>query len=103
MKPKRIDKIICPVCGTEYLPAEVYLPNELLGRPSDIERDITGKILSFCGKTLSPKETYTCDKCNSLFEVFAKVQFNTRLSHNVDFSTPYSGAVTKPKLFFDED
>lgn len=30
---KKLELIICPKCGREYLPAEIYYPNEFLGKP----------------------------------------------------------------------
>ena len=30
---KKIELIICPHCGTEYLPAEIYYPKHFFGNP----------------------------------------------------------------------
>ena len=30
---EKLEKIICPKCGREYLPAEIYYPNFFFGRP----------------------------------------------------------------------
>ena len=37
--------IKCPHCGCEYLPAEVFYPKYLLGKPFNIIRDEEGTIL----------------------------------------------------------
>ena len=49
MATKKVEKIVCPQCGMEYLPAEIYLPNYLLGKPTRIVRDENGKILDYDG------------------------------------------------------
>ena len=37
--------IKCPHCNAEYLPAEIYYPDEFLGRPTDINKiHNTGKL-----------------------------------------------------------
>ena len=46
---KKVEYIVCPKCGREYLPAEIYLPNSFLGRPHDIYRLTNGKVESFEG------------------------------------------------------
>ena len=75
MATKKVEKIVCPQCGMEYLPAEIYLPNYLLGKPTRIVRDENGKILDYDGIDIDTKEKYTCDKCHTTFKVNAKMQF----------------------------
>ena len=65
MGNKKIDKITCPYCGREYLPAEIFYPKSVLGNPYDIQRDYTGKILDYFDDTYDNTETYVCDVCNS--------------------------------------
>ena len=68
--------ITCPVCGAEYLPCEIYYPNQFLGRSIEIDK-IKGKIDSFSGTNMNLEETFTCDHCGSNFKVTAKVSFKT--------------------------
>ena len=100
MKPKQQRIIRCPQCGCEYLPAEIYLPNEFLGKPKRIVKDYLGKILGFDGETMNDKETYKCDKCDTTFEVIATTNFITR---PVGAATPhYTTKLQKVSLFLDE-
>lgn len=103
MRSKRFDIIKCPKCDREYLPAEIYLPNEFLGKPSHISRDYQGKILDHIGDSMNLKETYTCDECNTTFRVSAKVQFSTDIKESLDFSTEYSTKLNSSKLNLSED
>ena len=75
MENRKIIK--CPHCGTEYLAAELFLKNDLLGNPKDIERDVEGKIIFVDGPEECFTTRYTCDGCNKLFEVTASVEYNT--------------------------
>ena len=77
MKARKFETIACPHCGYEYLPAEIFIPNNFFGRPSLIERDASGKILSYETSSIDVFETYICDKCNHNFRVIAKIGFST--------------------------
>ena len=71
------DKLLpCPFCGKEYLPAEIYIPNYFFGRPTDIEKDVYGKVLDYMGTSMDKTEKFTCD-CGKIFSVTAKIFFNT--------------------------
>lgn len=69
--------IRCPHCGCEYLPGEIYLPNEFLGQPKDICRDEKGNVLLFKGNDMNTAETFYCYECNKSFAVNATVTFKT--------------------------
>ena len=56
----RKNTIGCPHWGCEYLPAEIYLPNDFLGRPGEIFKDENGVILGFQGTDMNTTETFTC-------------------------------------------
>jgi uncharacterized OB-fold protein len=30
---EKFEKIVCPKCGREYLPVEIYYPNSFFGKP----------------------------------------------------------------------
>lgn len=77
MENRKIIK--CPNCGAEYLAAELFLRNDLLGNPKDIERDVEGKILFVDGEPENFVTTYTCDGCNKMFKVTANVEYNAEL------------------------
>jgi DNA-directed RNA polymerase subunit RPC12/RpoP len=99
MKPKQLRVIKCPVCGYEYLPAEIYLPNEFLGKPRDIVRDINGKILGFSGVKMNDTESYRCDNCNTLFNVVFTTYFNSKEAVTPD---EHVTKLSKDKLFLRE-
>ena len=71
-------KIVCPICGEELLPAEVYIPDEFFGRPTEVIRDAAGKIEFFLGKPMGLEEEYVCDGCG------AKMRIKANLSFTVD-------------------
>ena len=100
MKPKQQRIIKCPYCDYEYLPAEIYMPNEFLGKPKNIVKDYAGKIIGFEGNTMNDREIYKCDKCDKTFEVVATTNF---VCHPVGGSAPhYSTSLSKSKLFMEE-
>ena len=78
MKPKQLRVIKCSQCGYEYLPAEIYLPNEFLGKPKSVMKDVNGKIIGFDGIKMNDTETYKCDNCDTLFEVVSTTYFTTK-------------------------
>lgn len=45
--PKQFVAIKCPHCGYEYLPAELFIADDLVGTPESngVVRDALGKIL----------------------------------------------------------
>ena len=94
--------IRCPHCGAEYLPAEIFYPNAFLGRPKNIEKDLSGKILNYMGLNMKPTETYECDFCNRKFTVNANVKFFAD-SKSKDFKSTYKTKIQKPNLFMKED
>jgi DNA-directed RNA polymerase subunit RPC12/RpoP len=86
MKPKQLRIIKCPTCGYEYLPAEIFMPNEFLGKPKNIVKDVYGKILGYEGIKMNDTETYKCDSCNTTFEVVSTTNF---VSKPIGEKTPH--------------
>jgi len=100
MKPKQLRVIKCPTCGYEYLPAEIYLPNDFLGKPYNIIRDSSGKIIGYDGNKMNDVETYLCDNCLSEFEVTSTTNF---VSKKIGVDTPYHETkLHTDKLFLSE-
>ena len=98
MKNPKLETIVCPCCGREYLPAEIYLPNSFLGKPSSIVKTRDGKIDVFTGKSMDLQETYVCDNCLKPFKISAKVQFRTEYLPEVDFDSAYTTSLKEEKL-----
>ena len=66
----QFSKIVCPVCGREYLPEEIFVPC----KPKNIVRD-NGKILGYTGDSFNLKETYKCDGCDATLRILGCVKF----------------------------
>lgn len=84
-----IDVIICPNCGREYLPVEIFLPSAFFGEPDVIKRDTEGKIIDCIGKRPDLKEKYVCDTCNRPFKIKATLSFETTADEESDFNEDY--------------
>lgn len=95
-------KIVCPSCGAEYLPQEIYIPNSFFGDIKHLEKDENGKITDFIGEPMDFKESYKCDFCSRKFYIMADVKFDTESNYNT-FETTYVTKISKPSLFMKED
>ena len=76
-------KIICPVCGQEFMPSEIYLPDYFLGRPTEIVKTTSGKIDFYFGQKMDPDEEYICDNCGAHLKIHANISFNV-IAENKD-------------------
>lgn len=90
---KQTESIIkCPCCGREYLPGEIFLPNYLVGQPTEVLRGLDGEILSHSGQEMDLEETYVCDGCKTKFKVKAEVSFTAEVVKDIfdedDFEVP---------------
>ena len=81
--------IKCPICGQEYLPAEIFLPEELLGKPKDIVKTTDGKIDFFLGERPTLETTYNCDNCFTTFKVRAKIAYDVFVEQKDNFDNTY--------------
>lgn len=87
--------IKCPVCGQEYMPAEIYLPEEFFGKPKNIVKDSSGQVKSFSGEDMNLDEEYICDQCNTKIKIHANVTFET--DFNEESNEEYVRKFNKPK------
>lgn len=101
MKAKQLRIIKCPNCGYEYLPAEIYYPNNFLGYPKNIVRDDNGKILGFDNHSMLDTETFICDNCNADFEVTSTTNFAVKLIGSE--TEHYVTKLTSERLFLEEN
>ena len=95
--------IECPYCHTQYLPAEIYVPNAFFGKPQYIERDYSGKIIDFAGESLDLDEKYFCDKCNTQFNIKARISFEVTKATKHNINEQYTIQLKKKQLILDED
>ena len=102
-KDKKKDTVIvCPHCGREYLPAEIFVPNAFFGHPVDIDR-ISGKIETYEGRSMDTKEEYRCDNCDAVFTVEAQVRFKVTEKVAKTFNETYVTPLYAKKLSLSED
>lgn len=78
MEKEKLVTIKCPHCGWEYLPCEIFYPDDMLGKVSDVMRDDNGKVLFFNGESLNLKEEFVCDNCGTTFTVEGIINFKTK-------------------------
>ena len=99
MKLRKTEVITCPHCGREYLPAEIYMPKDFFGKPSEIERDYQGKIMDFMGKSIDYTESFICDACDKKFFVSAQIRFTSSQDPINRFQEESKIMLKKPSLF----
>lgn len=90
--------IICPHCGCEYHPSEIFLPNYILGKPQEIQRDSFGKILLYGGIDQDLKEEFICENCDTAFKVTARLDFVVEEDKYKSFSEDYSTTIYKDRI-----
>jgi predicted nucleic-acid-binding Zn-ribbon protein len=95
--------IKCPRCGMEYLPAEIFMPDDFLGKPESILRDDNGHIEFHEGNSLGLDETYTCDKCGCVFDVHGDVSFTTSEHAEDKSKDDYVTVIHKDRINLKED
>lgn len=85
----REEKLIikCPYCGAEYIPSELYYPEDFLPNVKDMVKDENENIIAYTGNIMNLVEEYTCDKCGHTFKVIAEIKFKTEKcpQHDFDF------------------
>ena len=91
-------KIICPKCGCEYLPAEIYHAHDLLGRPQEIVRDKNRKIDFFTGTSMNLEEEFECIECETMFTVTAEITFASAYNKDTDFNEDYESVIYKNRM-----
>lgn len=69
--------IRCPYCGREYLPGEIYIPEDFVGQPTEIIKDDEGNVIGFEGEDMNTEETFVCEHCGKEFKIDASITFKT--------------------------
>ena len=107
------DFIICPCCGAQYLPCEIYVPTAFFGGwYINIDKDKNGRIIEddkpihdrhVLNNRMNVMEHYICDYCNTPFDIEAKVSFRCTVDDRHNFNKDYSVSLdNKPKILLDE-
>lgn len=86
-------KIICPHCGREYLPVEIFIPKYTFGNPLEIVRNSSGKIIGYTGDEPDYTEIYICDECGSKLKIKMNIAFD--VSDSLDINSDYSTTIIK--------
>jgi DNA-directed RNA polymerase subunit RPC12/RpoP len=88
--------ITCPVCGQQYLPSEIFFPDDLLGKPTEIVKDDSGRVEFFLGDEPNLTEDYVCDNCGSRLKINANISYKVDLVPN-EFEEEYVTTFKRPK------
>lgn len=93
-------KIIkCPKCGYEYVAAEIFFPQDLLGKPNNIIRDDKGHIILIEGESPCLEEEFECENCGSVFKTNLDMIFNSYYNKDLDEDEFIIDLEDKTKLF----
>lgn len=95
-------KIKCPKCGYEYLPAEIFFQEDILGKPKNIIRDAAGKILFYTGEEPSGEQEWTCYQCNAILKVNANLSVSAEENIEHNFDEDYKSPLYPNKLKLEE-
>ena len=102
MAQKSKQLLVCPKCGAEYLPCEIFYPKEFFGGSPRIVKNAEGKMISPSDNTMQMSESYECDYCHCMMQVQAKIGFTVKVDVMNDFSEDYSAPISN-KMVLDED
>ncbi len=94
--------IECPHCRRQYTIQEIYMPNYLLGYAKDIVRNSEGVIEAFDGIEQDLNEKFTCEECNTVFNVKANLSFETEIVEEESFNDDYSTTIYKDRIKLEE-
>ena len=93
---KDIPKVICPICGQEYLPSEIFNPDAVFGKQRDITKSDSGEIRFYLGDDPDLEEEFICDNCNTKLKINMIMTFNVEPFKEENFED-YSTKIDKPK------
>lgn len=86
--------ITCPYCGAQYVPAEIYMPEDLVGRTDSVIKDPLGKLMYVDYQEDHEQDliaTYRCDHCDHDFTVEASITFKSKkVDEALDFTNTSS-------------
>ena len=91
-----MNKVICPYCGAEYLPQEIFILSNF--NEHRIIKDEYGKLLEEF--EYDNDESYRCDYCDRTFYATLNIDIESReRTHPEQIIT----RLHKPALFLDEE
>ena len=87
---KKWPVIRCPHCGMEFVPAEIFMPGDLIGEPDNVIRDALGRIIyQEYDEGNEPAQVghYVCDECGKPFTVEPIIMYKVKKEDEAkDFS-----------------
>lgn len=87
--------IKCPYCGAEYVPSEIFYPEDFLPDVDSIVKDENGKIIGYNSTSMNLTEEYCCDICGHTFTSFAEVSFKSTPCEIHDFEFEHESKLDK--------
>lgn len=99
---KDIELIKCPYCECEYAAGEIFIPEYVIGKPEDIERDMNGKIVYADGLESDLDEEFICNKCGKKFKVKANISYKSKKVED-DFNQTYTTEKYSDRITLSED
>jgi len=94
---KDLTVVRCPVCGQNYLPSEIFMPDSFFGKQRDITRNASGEIEFYLGDDPNYEEEFICESCLSKLKIHANLTFNVEVDNGENFDEDYSTPINKPK------
>lgn len=95
---KELITIACPICGTHYLPSEIFIPDSFFGRQKEIIRNPDGTIDFFVGTDADYTETFICETCGSKLNIEAIPTFNVTVNNKEEeYDELYESTIDRPK------
>lgn len=81
------DRLIikCPHCGAEYMPSEIFYPEDLLPNSEIVTKDDKGRIIAQAGSPMNLEEDFVCEYCNHAFTAKADFSFSSEKNEGHDF------------------
>lgn len=82
----RDEKLIirCPYCGAEYVPSEIFYPEDFLP-PLEAVKDAEGHIVGASGDAMNLAEEFVCEHCDHAFRAVATFSFAAEKVEEHDF------------------
>ena len=94
---KDLPLIRCPICGTQYLPREIFMPEAVFGKQYDITKTESGEIKFYLGSDPDLEEEFVCDNCLTKLKITLKLLFTAETMIENNFEDDYVTEIDKPK------
>lgn len=93
---KELPVLQCPICGRQYMPAEIFMPDEFFGHQKEVIRKPSGEIDFYIGTDPELQERYICDGCGTELMISAQLSYDV-VPTNELFEEEFVAKVQRPK------